>query len=281
MTSALRNEAVAAPGDGGLSVHASMRGVPRDYGEGGSGVRALAEIDLDLRRGEFYSVIGPSGCGKSTLLDVLAGLSRPTTGTIEFEGKALTCVPDGIGVVFQEAASFAWLTVSDNITFGLRRAGVESAEIARRLDYALRLMGLVDFAKAYPAQLSGGMRQRVCIARTLVMQPRMILLDEPFGALDAQTRLIMGDELLKVWRATGATVLLITHALDEAAMLSDRIGVMSARPGHIIKELETSWPRERYSRIAADPAFDTNTTRQKTEQREESLKTMRQGKPSE
>ena len=109
-------------------------------------------------------------------------------------------------------------------------------------------MGLVDFAKSYPAQLSGGMRQRVCIARTLVMQPRMILLDEPFGALDAQTRLIMGDELLKVWRETGATVVLITHALDEAAMLSDRIGIMSARPGRIIEEIETRWPRDRDSR---------------------------------
>jgi NitT/TauT family transport system ATP-binding protein len=141
-------------------------------------------------------------------------------------------------------------------------------------------MGLVDFAKAYPVQLSGGMRQRVCIARTLVMQPRMILLDEPFGALDAQTRLIMGDELLKVWRATGATVLLITHALDEAAMLSDRIGLMSARPGRIIEELETGWPRERDSRVAADPAFGAITARLWSVLREESLKTMRQGKPS-
>jgi len=165
--------------------------------------------------------------------------------------------------------------------FGLRRCGVDAAEIARRLDDALRLMGLVDFAKAYPAQLSGGMRQRVCIARTLVMQPRMILLDEPFGALDAQTRLVMGDELLKVWRATGATVLLITHALDEATMLSDRIGVMSARPGHIIEELQTSWPRERDSRIAADPAFGAITARLWSVLREESLKTMRQGKSSE
>jgi len=128
--------------------------------------------------------------------------------------------------------------------------------------------------------LSGGMRQRVCIARTLVMQPRLILLDEPFGALDAQTRLIMGDELLNVWRASGATVLLITHALDEAAMLSDRIGLMSARPGRIIEELETRWPRERDSRIAADPAFGEITARLWSVLREESLKTMRQGTPS-
>jgi len=263
-----------------IDVHAEMRGVTRVYGgSGGAGsVQALAATDLRLRRGEFYSVIGPSGCGKSTLLDVLAGLSRPTTGDVLFEGRPIEGrVPDGIGVVFQEDASFSWLTVADNIAFGLRRAGADAAEIARRLDYALRLMGLVDFAKAYPAQLSGGMRQRVCIARTLVMQPRMILLDEPFGALDAQTRLIMGDELLKVWRETGATVLLITHALDEAAMLSDRIGIMSARPGRIIEEVETRWPRERDSRIAADPAFGDITARLWSVLRDESLKAIRQG----
>lgn len=261
-------------------VHAEMRGITRVYsGSGGSaGVQALAETDLRLRRGEFYSVIGPSGCGKSTLLDLLAGLSRPTTGEILFEGRPLEGrVPDGLGVVFQEDASFSWLTVADNIVFGLRRADVDAAEIARRLDYALRLMDLVDFAKAYPAQLSGGMRQRVCIARTLVMQPRIILLDEPFGSLDAQTRLIMGDELLKVWRETGATVLLITHALDEAAMLSDRIGIMSARPGRIIEEVETRWPRERDSRIAADPVFGNITARLWSVLRDESLKAVRQG----
>jgi NitT/TauT family transport system ATP-binding protein len=270
-------QTVAVRGDVTLSVHAQMRGVTRIYGDPAGGVRALAETDLSLRRGEFYSVIGPSGCGKSTLLDVLAGLSPPTTGEIEFEGKPLNGrVPDGIGVVFQEDASFAWLDVADNIAFGLRRAGTDAAEIARRLDYALRLMGLVDFAKAYPAQLSGGMRQRVCIARTLVMQPRMILLDEPFGALDAQTRLIMGDELLNVWRETGATVLLITHALDEAAMLSDRIGIMSARPGRIIEEVETRWPRERDSRIAAEASFGGITAHLWSVLRDESLKSMRQ-----
>jgi NitT/TauT family transport system ATP-binding protein len=138
-------------------------------------------------------------------------------------------------------------------------------------------MGLAGFAKSYPSQLSGGIRQRVCIARTLVMQPRMILLDEPFGALDAQTRLIMGDELLKLWRETGATVLLITHALDEAAMLSDRIGIMSARPGRILQEVTTNWPRERDSRIAADPGFGRITADLWKVLREESLKAMGQG----
>ncbi len=261
-------------------IHAEMRGVTRIYpaANGKSGVHALGPVDLMLRQGAFYSVIGPSGCGKSTLLDVLSGLSRPTAGEVNFEGKPVDGrVPDGIGVVFQEDASFPWMNVEDNIAFGLRRAGTDGTEIRRRLDYALSLMGLRDFAKAYPAQLSGGMRQRVCIARTLVTQPRLILLDEPFGALDAQTRLIMGDELLKLWRETGATVMLITHALDEAAMLSDRIGIMSARPGRIIQEVETGWPADRDSRVASDDHFGTITSRLWAHLREESLKAIGQG----
>ena len=261
------------------AVHASLRGVTRVYG-GPGGVHALGPIDLDLARGEFFAVVGPSGCGKSTLLDVLAGLSPPTEGRITFEDRVVAGeVPDGIGVVFQEDASFPWLSVRDNIAFGLRRAGVEAREARRRVDYAIGFMGLQDFAGAYPAQLSGGMRQRVCIARTLVMQPRLILLDEPFGALDQQTRLLMGDELLRLWRETGATVLLITHALDEAAMLSDRVGVMSARPGRFIDLVVTSWPRERDSRIVSDPAFGVVTGRLWSLLREESMKAIgaRQG----
>ncbi len=258
-------------------VHAQLAGVTRVYpaADGGPGVHALGPVDLSLRRGEFYAVIGPSGCGKSTLLDVLSGLSPPTTGEVVFEGKPVgRTVPDGIGIVFQEDASFPWLTVRDNIAFGLRQGGVDGAEIDRRTDYALAFMGLRDFARAYPPQLSGGMRQRVCIARTLVMQPRLILLDEPFGALDAQTRLIMGDELLRLWRETKATVMLITHALDEAAMLSDRIGVMSARPGLILAEIETGWSRDRDSTIASDPAFGAITSRLWSLLRAESIKAV-------
>lgn len=259
------------------AAHAVLRGVTRVY-PGASQVHALGPIDLDIARGEFFSVVGPSGCGKSTLLDVLAGLNPPTAGTIAFEGKPVAgSVPDGIGVVFQEDASFPWLTVRDNVAFGLRRVGMDGAEIARRIDYAVGFMGLADFADAYPAQLSGGMRQRVCIARTLVLQPRLILLDEPFGALDQQTRLLMGDELLRLWRETGATVLLITHALDEAAMLSDRVGVMSARPGCFIDLVETGWPRDRDSRIVSDPAFGTLTARLWSSLRTESMKAIGRG----
>ena len=258
--------------------HATLRGVTRDY-PGVTPVHAQGPLDLELARAEFFSVVGPSGCGKSTLLDVLAGLSPPTAGKISFEGKPVVGeVPDGIGVVFQEDASFPWLTVRDNVAFGLRRAGAEPAEIARRVAYAIGFMGLDDFAEAYPAQLSGGMRQRVCIARTLVLQPRLILLDEPFGALDQQTRLLMGDELLRLWRETGSTILLITHALDEAALLSDRVGVMSARPGRFIDLVSTGWGRDRDSRIASDPGFGAITARLWAALRPESIKAL--GRPA-
>ena len=257
------------------TLHARFSAVTRVFPAVGGQppVHALGPLDLDLRRGEFFAVVGPSGCGKSTLLELLAGLSVPTQGQLLFEGRPVAGeVPDGIGVVFQEDASFPWLTVWDNVAFGLRQAGVDAAEVTRRVDHAIGFMGLADFARAHPAQLSGGMRQRVCIARTLVLQPRLILLDEPFGALDQQTRLLMGDELLRLWRETGATVLLITHALDEAAMLSDRVGVMSARPGSFIEVLTTGWPRERDSRIVSDPAFGQLTSRLWSLLREESMR---------
>jgi NitT/TauT family transport system ATP-binding protein len=258
-------------------VHVALSGVTRVYpgAAGHQPVHALGPLDLALKCGEFFAVVGPSGCGKSTLLEVLAGLQQPTAGTVTFEGRAVTAeVPDGVGVVFQEDASFPWLTVWDNTAFGLRRTGAPDAEVRRRVDDALAFMGLRDFARAYPSQLSGGMRQRVCIARTLVLQPRLILLDEPFGALDAQTRLLMGEELLRLWRRTGATVLLITHALDEAAMLSDRIGVMSARPGRFIEIVETGWPRERDSTIVGETAFGALTGRLWDHLRGESIKAL-------
>ena len=237
------------------AAHASLRGVTRVY-QSTPPIHALGPIDLDLAPGEFFAVIGPSGCGKSTLLDVLAGLSPASAGQVTFEGREVNGkVPDGVGVVFQEDASFPWLSVADNVAFGLRRAGMDAAEVQRRVDYAVGFMGLRDFARAYPMQLSGGMRQRVCIARTLVLQPRLILLDEPFGALDQQTRLLMGDELLRLWRETKATVLLITHALDEAVMLSDRVGAMSARPGQFVDLVETGWPRDRDSNLVAQAGF--------------------------
>lgn len=242
---------------------------------GGKAVHAVGPIDIEIRKGEFFAVVGPSGCGKSTLLELVAGLADPTEGEIEFEGRPIqNSVPDGIGVVFQEDACFPWLNVHQNVEFGLRQKKIDPEEKTRRIAEVIDMMGLRDFARSYPAQLSGGMRQRVCIARTIAAEPRLILLDEPFGALDQQTRLLMGDEMLRLWRQTGATVLLITHALDEAAMLSDRIMVMSARPGKAIDLVETGWPRERDSRIVERENFGTLTARLWKTLREESLKTM-------
>ncbi|MGE5771612.1 MAG: ABC transporter ATP-binding protein [Hyphomicrobiales bacterium] len=255
----------------------TLRGVTKVFpaAAGGKAVHALGPIDIEIKKGEFFAVVGPSGCGKSTLLELIAGLTAPTEGKIEFEGRAIRDnVPGGIGVVFQEDACFPWLNVLENVEFGLRRKSIDADEKARRAAAVIDMMGLREFARSYPAQLSGGMRQRVCIARTIVAQPRLILLDEPFGALDQQTRLLMGDEVLRLWRQTGATVFLITHALDEAAMLADRIVVMSARPGRTIDLVETGWPRERDSRIVERENFGALTSRLWKTLREESLKTM-------
>jgi NitT/TauT family transport system ATP-binding protein len=237
----------------------TLRGVTRVFPPitaGGRPDHALGPLDLDLRAGEFFAVVGPSGCGKSTLFELIAGLQQANEGAIAFEGKSIAgTVPNGIGVVFQEDSCLPWRTVRANIALGLRKSGLTRAERDARIERVLELMNLTEFTGHYPAQLSGGMRQRVCIARTLVMEPRLILLDEPFAALDQQTRLLMGEEVLRLWRATGATVFLITHALDEAAMLSDRIAVMSARPGRILEIIETAWPRERDSGILEDERF--------------------------
>jgi NitT/TauT family transport system ATP-binding protein len=260
-----------------LTAHVGLRGVTKVFrgADGAPSVHALGPIDLDLRRGEFFAVVGPSGCGKSTLLEVLAGLSQVSEGNVLIEGKPVGGdIMDGVGVVFQEDACLPWLTVYDNIAFGLMQTDTSRAEIATRVESALTMTGLSGFAGSYPAQLSGGMRQRVCIARTLVLQPRLILLDEPFGALDQQTRLLMGEELLRLWRATGATIFLITHALDEAAMLADRIGIMSARPGQLLEILETGWSRDRDSRLVETAEFGAVTARLWQVLRGESMKSI-------
>ncbi|ASP21799.1 taurine transporter ATP-binding subunit [Antarctobacter heliothermus] len=260
-----------------MGTHCELRGATRVYpgSAGRPALHALGPIDLELEAGRFYAVVGPSGCGKSTLLELLAGLASPSEGEVFINGQPIEGnVADGVGVVFQDDASFPWLTVWDNIAFGLRQKGVSENIISEKVKGATKLMGLTGFESAYPAQLSGGMRQRVCIARTLMMEPKLILLDEPFGALDQQTRLLMGDELLNLWRETGATVLLITHALDEAAMLADVVCVMSARPGVLLDVVETGWPRDRDSRIVSKPEFGAITSRLWSLLREESLNAL-------
>ena len=258
-----------------------MRGskaVTRVYpGAGGQPpVHALGPIDLDLRKGEFFAVVGPSGCGKSTFLEVLAGLQAANRrhGNVRRQGGARRRSPTASASSFRRMRAFPGSRYGTTPLSAFAATASLPAEVRRRVDDALAFMGLKDFARAYPSQLSGGMRQRVCIARTLVLQPRLILLDEPFGALDAQTRLLMGDEVLRLWRRTGATVLLITHALDEAAMLADRVGAMSARPGRFIDIIDTGWPRERDSTIVAEAAFGEITGRLWERLRGESMKAL-------
>ena len=237
----------------------------------------VGPLSFDVMEGEFFSLLGPSGCGKTTTLRCIGGFETLSEGSISLDGRRLHDRPPhrrDVGLVFQSYALFPHLTVFDNIAFGLRHAGQGEAEVRAQTTYALEFMGLKDFARAYPAQLSGGMRQRVCIARTLVLKPRLILLDEPFGALDQQTRLLMGDELLRLWRETRATILLITHALDEATMLADRVGVMSARPGRFLEIVTTRWPRDRDSTIVSNEAFGRLTSRIWALLRGESLRAL-------
>jgi NitT/TauT family transport system ATP-binding protein len=222
---------------------------------GASEVRALEDVGLDIAEGEFVALLGPSGCGKSTLLNLLAGFDRPTGGTVLFDGVAIERPGPDRGVVFQEASLFPWLTVWDNITFGPRVQRLPRSAYEQKARDMMKLVGLEAFADALPAQLSGGMRQRVGIARVLVMNPRALLMDEPFGALDAQTRLAMQQLLLDVWQSLGTTVLFVTHDIDEAILLADRICMMSARPGRIIREIPIELPRPRSIESLTAPAF--------------------------
>jgi NitT/TauT family transport system ATP-binding protein len=218
-------------------------------------VRALDGISLTINEGEFVALLGPSGCGKSTLLNLLAGFEKTTEGTLLFDGETVTRPGPDRGVVFQEAALFPWLNVWQNVVFGPQVQGVARSEYESRARKLLKLVGLEAFAEALPVQLSGGMRQRVGIARVLAMSPRALLMDEPFGALDAQTRLSMQQLLLDVWQSLGTTVLFVTHDIDEAILLSDRICVMSARPGRIIRTIPIALARPRSIASLVSPEF--------------------------
>lgn len=210
-----------------------------------AGTEALHDVSLRIENGQFVSLVGPSGCGKSTLLAIIAGLDFPTRGHVTVDGQP--------GVVFQEPALFAWRTVRDNVAFGLQMRGVPKSERQRQADDALKMVHLARFANAYPHELSGGMRQRAAIARALVTNPAMLLMDEPFAALDAQTRSLLQAELLSIWERTHKTVVFVTHGLDEALALSDRIVLMSARPGRILGDFFVDAPRPRDPQ--ADPSL--------------------------
>ena len=205
-------------------------------GEGGGPsdrFTALEDITLDVRPGEFLALVGPSGCGKSTLLDLLGGLTAPTSGRILLDGRPIEGPARDRGIVFQQYALFPWRTAAQNVEFGLDIAGLKAKQRREIARHYLDLVGLTAFADRYPHELSGGMKQRVAIARSLAYDPEVLLMDEPFAALDAQTRETLQGELLRIWRATGKTIIFITHGIDEAVVLGQRVAVMTSRPGRI------------------------------------------------
>jgi len=223
----------------------SIAGLGRDYESAHGCVTALSNVSFGVRSREFISVIGPSGCGKSTLIRIVAGLEPPSSGEVLIDGRPVGGPGADRGMVFQGYTLFPWLTVKRNVMFGLRMKGTPRAKAASLALEWLELVGLADFADHYPAQLSGGMKQRVAIARALANEPRILLMDEPFGALDAQTRASMQSHLLKIWESVDVTILFITHDLDEAIYLSDRIVVLGSNPGRILEIIEVPVARSR------------------------------------
>ena len=222
-------------------------GVGKVFGSGAAAVTALESIDLDIRLGEFVSLIGPSGCGKSTLLRLIGDLTRPTTGTLSINGKpaARARLDRDYGMVFQAPVLMDWRTITRNIELPLEIMGYPEAERRRRSSELLKLVELDAFADRHPWELSGGMQQRVAIARALSFDPKLLLMDEPFGALDEMTRERMNAELMSIWRRTGTTIVFVTHSIPEAVFLSTRVVVMSARPGRISNVIDIDLPTER------------------------------------
>jgi NitT/TauT family transport system ATP-binding protein len=224
-------------------------------GEGSQAFDAVQDVSLSIAPGEFVCVLGPSGCGKSTLLGALAGHWTPSQGSIHVDGAPVAGPHPDRGLVFQQHTLFPWKTVLDNVAFGLKMQGVPRRERRERARALLSLVGLAGFEDRYPVQLSGGMQQRVEIARVLINHPRVMLMDEPFGALDAQTRLKMQELLLDVWARVNTTIVFITHDIDEALFLADRILVMSPRPGRIIDEIRLDFARPRHPGLVTSSHF--------------------------
>jgi ABC-type nitrate/sulfonate/bicarbonate transport system ATPase subunit len=222
-------------------------GVNKNFGK----LQVLSNINLTVNKGEFAAIVGPSGCGKSTILRMFAGLETASSGQVLADGKPIQGPHPQRSLIFQEHALYPWRTVEQNVGFGMELTGVPAAERTARIKEILEKVGLDGFQTYYPHQLSGGMRQRASIARALVLNPEVLLLDEPYGALDAITRLTMQNELIKLWRGTGKTMLLITHDIDEAVYLADTIYVMSPRPARFVTTLKADMPRPR-NRNGAD-----------------------------
>jgi NitT/TauT family transport system ATP-binding protein len=233
----------------------SVEGVTKRFGEGQAALTAVDAVSFTVASGEFVSVIGPSGCGKSTLFHIIGGLTDATEGQVRVEDETLKGPHPAVGIVFQEESTFPWRNVIDNVAFPLELQGIGRNERYERARRYIDMVGLQGFEKRQPSELSGGMRQRVSIARTLAANPRILLMDEPFAALDEQTRLLLGDKILQIQQELSQTTLLITHSITEAVQLSDRILVMSYRPGRVKRVINVDLPRPRTSDIVVSPEF--------------------------
>ncbi len=225
------------------------------FGSGKDAHLAVETTSLDIKAGEFVCILGPSGCGKSTLLNAIAGYVNPTTGAVRVDGEVVEKPGPDRGMVFQQYSLLPWKTVYENVAFGPKMAGHTRTEAGSTANTFLELVGLKKFGNRYPAELSGGMQQRVGIARALANYPSVLLMDEPFGALDAQTRLMMQESLLEIWNKFGTTVVFVTHDVDEAVFLADRVLIMSAAPGRIIEDVRIDLPRPRTTDLASTPEY--------------------------
>ena len=232
-----------------------IRNVSKRYGTGSDSVLAIDDITLRVREGEFVSIIGPSGCGKSTLFNAIGGMIDGYEGEIRVDGERISGTHKDIGIVFQEESTFPWRTVLENVALPLEIIGMPRRERVREAQHYIDLVGLTGAENRYPAELSGGMRQRTAIARTLAFRPKVLLMDEPFGALDEQTRLLLGDRVLSIHKELQQTTLLITHNITEAVQLSDRVVVMSYRPGRVLRTIDIGLPYPRSSASIAHAAF--------------------------
>lgn len=241
--------------------HVAIAAVSKVYDSQAGAVHALQGVDLDIRRGEFVTLLGPSGCGKSTLLKIVAGLDTATSGAIKIGGTSLSGVADGLGMVFQRDVLLDWRTILDNVLLPIEFAGLSRGEYDRRARQLLKLFGLEGCEHRHPWELSGGMRQRAAICRALLKEPDLLLMDEPFGALDALTRDELNIELQRLWITTRKTVLFVTHSIPEAILLSDRIVVMASGPGRIVEVIDVDFARPRELMLREEPAFAAQSRR--------------------
>lgn len=254
--------------------HVNVRDVSIVFKSKGSTVEAVKSVSINVQPGEFVSIIGPSGCGKSTLMNAVAGFTKPNSGVLTLDGKPIHGPGADRGVVFQQYSLFPWMTVRKNVEFGLKMQGMEAGQRQAQARTLLGLAGLLAFENHYPSQLSGGMRQRVGIVRALATSPQVLLMDEPFGALDSQTRTVMQEILTNMWQRLRLSVLFITHDIEEAIFLSDRIYVMTARPGRVKAEIQVPLPRPRKPEMMDTPEFGALLRSIKKLIREESLASM-------